>query len=219
MWNSVVTSSVSSLPEVVGDAAMLVNPENVFDIARGIREVLLDENLRAELIGKGHLQARRFSWAQTARQVLEIYREVAQAGASGSAAEILVIFANPRGQAILPAAGLPAGGALWKAGPRAVKPPTFHMHNRHSAGRGPLTAWLAASGFEELQYARQRMPSCAPGSPLGIVPHASRTRLRRRHGWQPPERSLSLSHQVQQGNLQSRQDAVRHYWRQLSDSL
>jgi glycosyltransferase involved in cell wall biosynthesis len=75
----VVTSSVSSLPEVVGDAAMLVNPENVFDIARGIREVLLDENLRAELIRKGHLQARRFSWAQTARQVLEIYREVAQA--------------------------------------------------------------------------------------------------------------------------------------------
>ena len=43
----VVTSDVSSLPEVVGDAAMLVNPENVFDIARGIKEVLLDEELRA----------------------------------------------------------------------------------------------------------------------------------------------------------------------------
>ena len=43
----VVTSNVSSLPEVVGDAAMLVNPENVFDIARGIREVLLDDTLRA----------------------------------------------------------------------------------------------------------------------------------------------------------------------------
>jgi glycosyltransferase involved in cell wall biosynthesis len=75
----VVTSSVSSLPEVVGDAAVLVNPENVFDIARGIREALLDENLRAELILKGYRQARRFSWAQTARQVLEIYQEVAQA--------------------------------------------------------------------------------------------------------------------------------------------
>jgi glycosyltransferase involved in cell wall biosynthesis len=45
----VVTSNVSSLPEVVGDAAMLVNPENVFDIARGIRDVLLDEPLRAEV--------------------------------------------------------------------------------------------------------------------------------------------------------------------------
>ena len=49
----VVTSNVSSLPEVVGDAAVLVNPENVFDIARGIREVLLDESLRAELIAQG----------------------------------------------------------------------------------------------------------------------------------------------------------------------
>ena len=72
----VVTSNVSSLPEVVGEAAMLVNPENVFDIARGIREVLLDDDLRADLIRKGHRQARRFSWAQTARQVLDIYQEV-----------------------------------------------------------------------------------------------------------------------------------------------
>jgi len=42
----VVASNVSSLPEAVGDAALLVNPENVFDIARGIREVLLDDDLR-----------------------------------------------------------------------------------------------------------------------------------------------------------------------------
>ena len=75
----VVTSSVSSLPEVTGNAAMLVNPENVFDIARGIREVLLDEALRAELIRRGHQQVRRFSWATAARQVLEIYQEVAAA--------------------------------------------------------------------------------------------------------------------------------------------
>jgi glycosyltransferase involved in cell wall biosynthesis len=71
----VVTSNVSSLPEVVGDAAMLVNPENVFDIARGIREVLLNEPLRQELIRRGRLQAARFSWERTARQVLEIYGE------------------------------------------------------------------------------------------------------------------------------------------------
>jgi glycosyltransferase involved in cell wall biosynthesis len=74
----VVTSSVSSLPEVAGDAAMMVNPENVFDIARGIREVLLDEGLRAELIRRGYAQVRRFSWATAARQVLEIYQEVAE---------------------------------------------------------------------------------------------------------------------------------------------
>jgi glycosyltransferase involved in cell wall biosynthesis len=74
----VVTSAVSSLPEVTGDAAMLVNPENVFDVARGIREVLLDEELRATLIRKGYEQARRFSWSKTAGEVLAIYREVAQ---------------------------------------------------------------------------------------------------------------------------------------------
>ncbi|HUI81978.1 MAG TPA: glycosyltransferase family 1 protein [Bryobacteraceae bacterium] len=71
----VVTSNVSSLPEVVGDSAVQVNPENVFEIARGIREVLLDEDLRATLIRCGRDQAARFSWERTAREVLEIYRE------------------------------------------------------------------------------------------------------------------------------------------------
>ena len=73
----VVTSNVSSLPEVVGDAAVLVNPANVFDIARGIRDVLLDEALRTELIRRGREQASRFSWERTARQMLEIYQEAA----------------------------------------------------------------------------------------------------------------------------------------------
>jgi glycosyltransferase involved in cell wall biosynthesis len=76
----VVTSNVSSLPEVVGDAAVLVNPENVFDIARGVREALLNESLRAELIQRGRVQAARFSWERTARAVLEIYQEAARAG-------------------------------------------------------------------------------------------------------------------------------------------
>ncbi len=73
----VVTSNVSSLPEVVGDAAVLVKPDNVFDIARGIEEVLLDDALRAELIRRGYEQAARFSWERTAHQMLEIYREAA----------------------------------------------------------------------------------------------------------------------------------------------
>jgi glycosyltransferase involved in cell wall biosynthesis len=62
---------------VVGDAAVLVNPENVFDIARGIRDVLLDKVLRAGLIRRGREQAARFSWSHSARQVLEIYQEAA----------------------------------------------------------------------------------------------------------------------------------------------
>jgi glycosyltransferase involved in cell wall biosynthesis len=74
----VVTSNVSSLPEVVGDAAVLVNPENVFDIARGLRDVLLDRQLRESLIEKGRAQAARFSWERTARQVLDIYRQTAR---------------------------------------------------------------------------------------------------------------------------------------------
>jgi glycosyltransferase involved in cell wall biosynthesis len=74
----VVTSNVSSLPEVVGDAAILVNPENVFDIARGLKDVLLDEDLREDLIRRGRAQAARFSWERTARQVLDIYLRAAR---------------------------------------------------------------------------------------------------------------------------------------------
>jgi glycosyltransferase involved in cell wall biosynthesis len=74
----VVTSSVSSLPEVVGDAAMIVNPENVFDIARGIREVLVQEPLRRKLIASGYDQVRQFNWRRTAQQTLDVYREVAR---------------------------------------------------------------------------------------------------------------------------------------------
>ena len=76
----VVTSNASSLPEIVGDAAILVNPENVFDIAHGITDALLDTALRAELIRRGREQAARYSWARTAKQVLEIYQEAAAQG-------------------------------------------------------------------------------------------------------------------------------------------
>lgn len=72
----VVVSNRSSLPEVVGDAAVLVNPENVFDIARGIHDVLTNEPLRKTLISRGYEQARRFSWQSTAKQVLQVYQEV-----------------------------------------------------------------------------------------------------------------------------------------------
>lgn len=73
----VISSSVSSLPEVVGGAAMLVNPENVFDIARGITEVLTNDELREKMIVAGRKQAASFSWPRTAREVLDLYEEVA----------------------------------------------------------------------------------------------------------------------------------------------
>jgi glycosyltransferase involved in cell wall biosynthesis len=74
----VVTSNVSSLPEVVGDAAVVVNPENVFEIARGLRDALLDDELRSTLITKGLEQLKRFNWQSTAKEVLNTYVEVAR---------------------------------------------------------------------------------------------------------------------------------------------
>lgn len=73
----VVTSNVSSLPEVVGDAAVLVEPENVFDIARGVERALLDEELRQQLRLRGRQQIARFSWERSVRQVMQIYAEAA----------------------------------------------------------------------------------------------------------------------------------------------
>ncbi len=73
----VVCSNVSSLPEVVGDAAVKVNPENVFDIARGIREVLLDPALRQRLVLQGFEQVKKFSWERAAREVHRAYLEIA----------------------------------------------------------------------------------------------------------------------------------------------
>jgi glycosyltransferase involved in cell wall biosynthesis len=73
----VVTSNTSSLPEVVGKAAVLVNPENVFEIMRALLRVLLDQPLRDKLKGRGYEQAKRFSWDASARQILRVYHEVA----------------------------------------------------------------------------------------------------------------------------------------------
>jgi len=73
----VVTSNTSSLPEVAGNAALLVNPENVFEIRRGLQRVLLDPILRARMKQLGYDQAQRFSWTNSVSRILEIYREVA----------------------------------------------------------------------------------------------------------------------------------------------
>jgi glycosyltransferase involved in cell wall biosynthesis len=72
----VLTSNVSSLPEVVGEAALLVNPENVFEIARGLKEILLDEAVRQRLTELGKKQVHLFSWDRAARETLSVYREV-----------------------------------------------------------------------------------------------------------------------------------------------
>ena len=73
----VVTSNVSSLPEVAGDAAVLVDPLDTVDIKNGIKRVLTDDVLRADLRRKGLARARHFSWHDSVARTLAIYREVA----------------------------------------------------------------------------------------------------------------------------------------------
>jgi glycosyltransferase involved in cell wall biosynthesis len=72
----VVTSNVSSLPEVAGDAAILVDPYDPQAIADGIYSVLTDERLRREMVHKGIARAGQSSWEQSVRRVRQIYGEV-----------------------------------------------------------------------------------------------------------------------------------------------
>lgn len=76
----VVTSNTSSLPEVVGNAAVLVNPENVFEIMRALHRVLLDQAVREKIRQRGYEQVRKFSWDNSAQRIFEVYREVAGVG-------------------------------------------------------------------------------------------------------------------------------------------
>jgi glycosyltransferase involved in cell wall biosynthesis len=72
----VVTSNVSSLPEVTGDAAVLVDPYDVESIAEGIQRVLSNPALSAELRAKGVARAREFSWERSVARTRELYQEV-----------------------------------------------------------------------------------------------------------------------------------------------
>ena len=74
----VVTSNTSSIPEVVGNAAVMVNPENVFEIMHALHRVLLDQPVREKLKARGILQAQKFSWDDSVRRMLEVYHEVVQ---------------------------------------------------------------------------------------------------------------------------------------------
>jgi glycosyltransferase involved in cell wall biosynthesis len=72
----VLASNTSSLPEVVGGAAVLVNPENVFEIMRALHRVLLDQSLREKLKRRCYEQAKKFSWDVSAQQILRVYMEI-----------------------------------------------------------------------------------------------------------------------------------------------
>ncbi|HWQ83252.1 MAG TPA: glycosyltransferase family 1 protein [Anaerolineales bacterium] len=74
----VITSSVSSIPANMGDAAILVQPDDQNALSTAIREILDNPELRQELIVKGPIQASKFKWETTARQTLAVYQQVLQ---------------------------------------------------------------------------------------------------------------------------------------------
>ncbi len=72
----VMTSHNSALPEIAGDAALLVDPENEEEIAQAMLRLSQDEQLRAELVTKGYRNLSRFSWAKAARETLAVLTRV-----------------------------------------------------------------------------------------------------------------------------------------------
>lgn len=69
----VVCSNTSSLPEVAGDAALMIDPRDVGAIAEATERVFTDDALRADLISRGHQQAKKFTWQHCAEQTLASY--------------------------------------------------------------------------------------------------------------------------------------------------
>ena len=72
----VITSNISSMPEVAGDAALLVDPYNVEEIKSAAQKLLSDGMLRKKMVARGFRQARRFSWEKTADETLQVYQKV-----------------------------------------------------------------------------------------------------------------------------------------------
>lgn len=71
----VAVSNASALPEIAGDGALYFDPTNREDAAERIVEILADEPLRERLVAAGRENAKRFSWRETARKVLEVYEQ------------------------------------------------------------------------------------------------------------------------------------------------
>ncbi|MBC6431149.1 glycosyltransferase family 4 protein [Nostoc sp. HG1] len=72
----VISSNTSSIPEVTGDAAILVDPNNPIQLGKAILKVISDSQLRQELINKGKARAKLFSWERTAKETLNAYRTI-----------------------------------------------------------------------------------------------------------------------------------------------
>ena len=76
----VVVSKAAALPEVCGDAAQYVDPDDAASIANGIQGVLSDERLRRDLIERGCQRIKNFTWEKTAREILKVFYDVSDEG-------------------------------------------------------------------------------------------------------------------------------------------
>lgn len=72
----VVTSNISSMPEVAGEAAVLVDPNNVDEIASGIRKLIEEKEFRNKIINAGFKRASEFSWQKTAKETIKVYEKI-----------------------------------------------------------------------------------------------------------------------------------------------
>lgn len=72
----VITSNISSMPEVVGEGALLVDPYDVGSIRSAIKKIFDDQDVRKILVEKGFDNVKKFSWEETARQTVDIYKKV-----------------------------------------------------------------------------------------------------------------------------------------------
>ena len=70
----IVTSNVSSMPEVVGNAGITIEPKDADSLAEAIEKVVSDSKLRENMIKMGIKQIEKFNWRDTARKTLEIYK-------------------------------------------------------------------------------------------------------------------------------------------------
>jgi glycosyltransferase involved in cell wall biosynthesis len=72
----VVTSTISSLPEVAGDAALMIDPYNVEELTEALRRLIIDDSLQNHLIQRGYQQAAAFTWERAAAQLLQVYQQL-----------------------------------------------------------------------------------------------------------------------------------------------
>jgi glycosyltransferase involved in cell wall biosynthesis len=86
----VVTSKTSSLPEVVGDAALTIDPHNIDELAAAILRLLKDEPLREELRQKGYERAQLYTWPKSAQKMLDVYQRLYN-GATNFSGEVLAV--------------------------------------------------------------------------------------------------------------------------------